>query len=117
MRFVLALVSFAAGVVVGAAALLLHQYGWGLALGLVTALVSLRALSERWWGRLPFALGWVAVAAYGAISRPEGDYLVPGNVMGYTYLAAGAALVVVVTVTMPVRPRRSVDTDERPAAT
>lgn len=117
MRLILALVSLVAGVVTGAAALVLHQYWWGLALGIVTALVALRALRPQWWGRLPFALGWVGVAGYGALTRPEGDYLVPANLLGYAYLATSVALLVVVGLTLPVRPRRRVDPGERPRAT
>ena len=81
----------ALGVLVSAAAVLLHGLWWGLPLGLLTTAAVLVALPAGWC-RLPFALGWGLTLAVLAPSRPEGDYLVAGDLPGYTLLAAGVGV-------------------------
>ena len=71
---------------------LLHDYWWGLALGLSATVATLVALPGGWWARLPFALGWAALLVVTAPERPEGDYLVSGDRNGYLLLGAGIAV-------------------------
>ncbi len=68
------------------------------------------ALPGRWWGRLAFAVGWVAVVGLASVPRAEGDYLVGGDAAGYTLLVATLVVVTgsLVTLGHPV-PRRRVD--------
>ena len=77
------------GMVVSACTVLLHGYWWGMLLGLVTTAATMVALPGGWWARLPFAAGWAAVLTAVTPERPEGDFLVAGDVAGYGLLAAG----------------------------
>lgn len=71
---------------------LLHDYWWGLALGLTATTAALVALPGGWWARLPFAVGWALVLLVVTPERPEGDYLVSGDTAGYLLMAAGIAV-------------------------
>lgn len=75
------------GVAVALPAVLLHGYWWGLALGLVTTASVLVALPGG-WARLPFGLTWTALVVLGSVRRPEGDYLVGGDLRGYLLLGS-----------------------------
>ena len=77
------------GAAVALCAVLLHDYLWGLLLGIVTTLACLVALPGGWWARLPFALGWVVVLWLATTERPEGDYLVSADTDGYALLVSG----------------------------
>lgn len=92
MRPVLALLLLVVGAVTGMAAVLLHTYWWGLVLGLAATLATAMALPGAWWGRLPFALGWVVALGYALVQRPEGDFLVADGGAGYVLLVAGLVL-------------------------
>lgn len=94
------------GVVACGAAVLLHQMWWGMALGVVVSLLLWWALPPRWWARLPYALGWVAVAAVAAVPRGAGDYLVPANLLGYAFLIWSVLLVVLSVFFPGQRPER-----------
>lgn len=83
------------GATVGLCVVLLHDYWWGLLLGVATTAALLVALSPTRWGRLAFALGWVTVVWRATTKRAEGDYLVSADANGYGLLAVG--LVVLVT--------------------
>lgn len=92
VRGLLAVPSLALGAAVSLCTLALHDLWWGLALGLAATAATAAALPPRWWGRLAFALGWVALLAVATPRRAEGDYLVSGDVEGYVLLGAGAVL-------------------------
>lgn len=88
----------------GLAAVLLHQRGWGLALGLLTALTTTIALPPGWWSRLPFMLGWMAAVLVGLKPRPEGDYLIPADAAGYLLLGGSFGVLLLALATSgPVR--------------
>jgi hypothetical protein len=80
------------GVVVAVCAVALHDYAWGLALGLAATAATLVALPAGWWSRLSFALGWVAVLVVVTPERAEGDVVVSGDLDGYLLLGAGIAV-------------------------
>lgn len=91
-RGLLAVLCLLGGSAVSVCTVFLHDYAWGLALGVVTTAALLVALPPGWWSRLPFAIGWVAVLWQGTTQRPEGDYLVSSDASGYALLVAGMAV-------------------------
>lgn len=95
------------GANVSACTVLLHDYWWGLALGLATTAAVLVALPGGWWSRLPAALGWVAILAVAVPERTEGDLLISGDASGYLLLAAGVAVFVSGFVGLVRRPARA----------
>lgn len=92
VRALLAVACLVLGVGVGVSAVAVHEYPWGLVLGLAATAATLVALPGGWWARLPFALGWVAVLAVVTPERAEGDFLVRSNVDGYLLLGAGVVV-------------------------
>lgn len=115
MRGLLALAAGVVGVVSGAAATLLHQHWWGLALGLGTGLVVL-AWSPPGAVRLAFAVGWCVAALRGALERPAGGFLIASDAQGWSFLAGSAVLLVAALVTVAARRGRAgVRGDRRPA--
>ncbi len=99
-----AVLLLAGGGVAGVAAVVLHARWWGLLLGLAAVVAALAALPGRWWGRLPFAVGWALAVAWLSRSRPEGDYLIAGDLSGYVLLLASFA--VLLSGVLSLRPRR-----------
>lgn len=92
MRAVVALlVALLAGVVSGAATVLVHTSWWSMALGLAAALASVVWLSGA--ARVGFALGWGVALLRASTPRPEGDYLVSADASGWTLLACSLVLV------------------------
>lgn len=91
-RALLAVPCVLLGVVVAVCAVALHDYAWGLALGLAATAATLVALPAGWWSRLSFALGWVAVLVVVTPERAEGDVVVSGDLDGYLLLGAGIAV-------------------------
>ena len=89
------------GAVVGLASVGVHNTWWGLPLALVTTAASAYALPGGWTGRAPFALGWAGVVAALALPRPEGDFLISGDLNGYVLLGAGLVLLVANLATLP----------------
>lgn len=106
LRGVLAgLVLAVVGALTALPAVALHQWWWGLAVGLLTPVVFLAALPGG-AARVGYVVGWSAVVGVLAGTRPEGDYLVPATVPGYVLLVATAVFVVVALVTVPARGAR-----------
>ncbi len=100
LRVPIAVLALAGGVLVGAAATVVHGLSAGLALGLLATLASVLALPPGWWARLPFAAGWLGVVFYFSNPRAEGDYLVAGNGVGYLLLGTGMAIVAFAIITL-----------------
>jgi hypothetical protein len=85
------------GAAVGLGAVVVHRSGfpWGLTLALATTFAA------PWWllaSRRPrtagsYAVGWLAVLGLALVGRPEGDYVVAGDLAGYALMAAGLVLV------------------------
>ena len=112
MRALLALLG---GVVSGAAATLLHQSWWGLALGLGTALAVLAWLPPG-MVRVAFAVGWCAPVARGALERPAGGFLIGSDALGWSFLAGSSVLLVAALATVAsARGRREDPGDPDPA--
>lgn len=87
------------GAAVALASILAHRtaFPFGLLLALATS------FAVPWWlvrSRHPrtattYAVGWLAVLALGVAGRPEGDFVLAGDVRGYTLMAAGFVMVLV----------------------
>jgi hypothetical protein len=111
-----ALLLLLTGAAGGLATVLLHQLGWGLALGLAAALATTLAL-PRGWARVAFVLGWAATVGRATVPRAEGDYLVPGNSSGYLLLAGSfVVLLIALATSAPARAPHD-DPGDRPSAT
>lgn len=104
-----ALASLAGGAAVGLGSVLLHDYWWGLLLGLAATVAVLVALPAGWSTRLAFALGWVAMLWRATTERTEGDYLVSSDVRGYSLLAFGMVVLAAGFVGLARRPPRDGD--------
>jgi hypothetical protein len=83
----------------GLAAVLLHQRGWGLALGLAACAASTLALPRGWWSRVAFGLGWMGSVVWAMVPRAEGDYLIPANLWGYALLVGSFVVLLVALAT------------------
>lgn len=87
------------GALVGLTTVLVHRSM--LPLGELLALAT--SFAVPWWllrSRRPrtagsYVVGWLAVLVLLVAGRPEGDYVVAGDVRGYLLLAAGFAMIVV----------------------
>jgi Family of unknown function (DUF6113) len=105
------------GAVVGVLALGVHRDGgsgrpWGLLLavaGSAAASVVLSAVSDSRGAVLGYGLGWGAVVLVALAGRPEGDYLVAADVLGWGFVLAGCGAVVIVTAVGLLRPRAAPD--------
>lgn len=91
-RTAVAVAALAGGSLVGACSVVLHDYAWGLVLGVLATTALLVAIPGGWWRRFPFAVGWFAAAVGLAVERPEGDFLVQQSVRGYTFLGFGVVV-------------------------
>ncbi|WP_370291064.1 DUF6113 family protein [Nocardioides sp.] len=92
------------GVAVGVSSVAVHALAWGLPLGIATVAAVLVALPAGLSGRFAFAVGWVGVLVVAMVRRPEGDFLIASDLLGYLLLAQG--LVVLAVGTAGVVPRR-----------
>lgn len=86
-RALTALALLVAGLLTGVSAVVLHSLWWGMLLGPVAMAALLVALPRGWWTRPPAVLGWLVAVGLGSVPRREGDYLVAGDLAGYTLLA------------------------------
>ncbi|MEQ6902527.1 DUF6113 family protein [Nocardioides sp. YIM 152588] len=85
MRYLWAAACLPLGAAVGTCTVLLHDYWWGMVLGLAATAATLVALPGG-WGRVPFGAAWSVVVVVLSLSRPEGDFLVSADVAGYLLL-------------------------------
>ncbi|MDH2414993.1 DUF6113 family protein [Nocardioides sp. CER19] len=92
------------GAAVGLAATWTHNRWWALALGAAATLVSELAVPPGLL-RVAYAGGWVAASAYFLLARPEGDFVVGSDAIGYTFLGLGLVVLVLAVVTIPHRAR------------
>lgn len=90
-----ALLVLLAGALTAVATALLHHTWWGLAWGVLAAVIAVWALPTRWWGRFSFVAAWIAATLVVLSGRPEGDFLVADTLPGYLYLGTGLLLVLV----------------------
>lgn len=104
-----ALASLVGGAAVGLGAVLLHDYWWGLLLGVAATVAVLIALPAERGARLAFALGWVVVLWRATTERAEGDYLVSSDVRGYSLLVLGMVVLGAGFLGLARRPRRAGD--------
>lgn len=105
MKWAGAVLLVAAGAATALGAVLLHQLWWGFLLAAAATVATLLALAPGWLTRLPFALGWVAVVAWMAPQRDEGDYVISSDLAGYALLGFALLVLVFAVGTLP-RPRR-----------
>jgi len=101
----------------GVATVLLHQRGWGLALGLVAGAASTLALPRGWWSRVAFMLGWMGAVVWAMVPRAEGDYLIPGNASGYALLVGSFVVLLVALATSGPRGGSRDDPGDSPSPT
>jgi hypothetical protein len=116
-RAAVAVLALVGGAVVGVCVVALHQYWWGLLVGVAATAALLVAVPGGWWRRLPFALGWFASAAALSVERPEGDFLVEQSVRGYALLGAGVGVLVAGVVGLRHHPSTDVGDDGSHAST
>ncbi|MFW6775816.1 hypothetical protein ACOACO_16145 [Nocardioides sp. CPCC 205120] len=104
-----------AGALTGAAAVVVTGHDWGLPLVVAATVAALVAVPTRRGTVVPFVLGWVAPVLLALRTRPEGDYLVAGDVRGYALLAVTflVALVGVVVLATGGAVRRTPPADAR----
>ena len=97
------------GGVVALAALMVHRsaFPWGLLLALATSVsVPWRLLCSR----LPrtgttYAVGWLVVLGVALGGRPEGDFVLAGDLEGYALIAASLAVLALGVASLPGRHR------------
>lgn len=104
MRALTALGLLLLGAVVGLSAAWTHGRWWALALG-AAATLACEAAAPAGLPRVAYAGGWVALAAYFLLARPEGDFIVGSNPLGYTFVGLGLAVIVLAVATIPPRSR------------
>lgn len=88
-RALIAVLLLVGGGAVAVCTVLLHDYAWGMALGVATTVAVLMAAPPGWWGRFAFALGWVGVLWRASTETAAGDYLVSTDTAGYALLIFG----------------------------
>ena len=99
------------GAAVALAAVAVHRSaGAGLPWGLLLALAA--TFATAWWLRgsrwprlaVSYAAGWLALFAVVVVGRPEGDYALASDLLGYTLMGASLLLVLVALATLAARP-------------
>ena len=101
MRLLAALVLLVLGVGTGLASVALHEFWWGLLLGVVATLATLVWLPPGWWSRLPFALAWAGLVGSVISPRPEGDYAIRQDLPGYVLLGIAVLALGFAVATLP----------------
>lgn len=100
LRALIALALLVVGACGGLAAILVHESGWGLLLGLGSAACATLALPAGGL-RMAFMLGWSAAIVVAVQTRPEGDYLIPSTAAGYGVLGGSFLLFLFALITLP----------------
>ncbi|GAB7005125.1 hypothetical protein JCM18899A_25980 [Nocardioides sp. AN3] len=100
------------GALVGLCAVWVHGRWWALGLAAVATLVTELAVA-RGVPRIAYAAGWVAASTYFLLARPEGDFAVGSDPVGYTFLALGLVVLVLAVTTNPPRRRSGTTTTPR----
>ncbi len=95
--------SAALGAGVAGSALLVHRAGvpWGLLLAVAASALGGLALAAVGAGRagvLGYAVGWCGVVLLVLAGSPEGDYLVGGDLLGWSFLLLACGSVFAATV-------------------
>lgn len=107
----------ALGMATGLATGWLHSRWWSYALATAATLTTLRALRPG-LPRIAYALAWLAPLGWLVRARPEGDYVVAGDLWGYAYIGLGTVVLIAALVTLPPpRRRRPAGTAPREATT
>ncbi|HCB07016.1 MAG TPA: hypothetical protein PLZ93_22325 [Nocardioides sp.] len=97
----LAPVTLLAGIALGVATVAVYQWWWGLLLAAVASVLVTIATPAGWGSRLPFALGFDAVAVLAAVPRGEGDYLLTSTGAGYAVLGLALVVLMLAVATLP----------------
>ena len=113
MRAASALLTLVGGAATGVAAVAVHATAWGWPLAVAAALAVAFALPPAWWGRPVFCGAWAVTVFALSAPRPDGDYLVSGDVAGYGLLLV-AVVMVLVGLAALVRGRARADAGTRP---
>lgn len=95
----------AAGAATAVAVVVVHPVWWGLLLGICATTAGVLALPAGWTTRLPYGGGFAATVGWLTPSRAEGDYLVGGDLAGYTLLGFTLVVAVLTLATLPRRDR------------
>jgi hypothetical protein len=95
-----------AGLATGIATVAVHQVWWELALAAAATVALLLAAPPGLWTRVPFAVAYAGMVGVASVPRPEGDYLLGGNVEGYAVLGTALWVLVVSFATLR-RPAQS----------
>lgn len=93
------------GAGVGVLALLVHRLEaagvpWGLALAVLASAggsVGLRGVGAGRAGSAGYGIGWCAVVLAALAGRPEGDFVLAGDALGWCFLGVGGGSVVIST--------------------
>lgn len=94
------------GAAVGLLAAVVHRGGgaarpWGLSLAVAASVAVSAGLATLGAGRgvlVGYAAGWCAAVLVVVAGRPEGDYLVAADPLGWGFLVGAFAVVMVVTI-------------------
>jgi hypothetical protein len=113
VRAASALLTVVVGAATGVAAVAVHATVWGWPLAVAAMLVVAFALPPVWWGRPLFCGAWAVSVFVLSVPRPDGDYLVSGDLAGYGLLLV-AVLAVLVGLVALVRGRARADAGARP---
>lgn len=113
MRLATALAALVLGIATAAAAVVLHDITWTAVLEWIATLLTLRALPAGLPGRLPYALGWMAVLAVAVTRTPGGGYLIESSTSGYAVLVLGLVVLSVGIATYPLKRRSRLAGDDQ----
>ena len=99
------------GAAVALASVAVHRDGspglpWGLLLALASSLGVAWWLRGSRWPRLAasYAAGWLVVFGLVVMARPEGDYALVSDLLGYAMMGASLFLIVIAVTSLAARP-------------
>lgn len=114
MKLLQALGALALGLVTATAAVVLHDITWTLGLAAVATFSTVWALPRGIPGRVPYALGWMAVLAVAVSPTAAGGYLLGSTTSGYVVLVLGLVAFSVSIATFPLKRRRRLAGHDQP---